>query len=78
MYISHFKAPKSEFIGINMFKRYIVDFSKNLENSDFLKMRKKIYKLRKFEYLMFFQPGMAPLMTPVPYFNKFCALTNFY
>ena len=35
MYISHFKASKSEFIGINMFKRYIVDFSKNLENSDF-------------------------------------------
>ena len=27
---------------------------------------------------MFFQPGMAPLMTPVPYFNKHCALTNFY
>ena len=36
------RPQKSEFIGINMFKRYIVDFSKNLENSDFLKMRKKI------------------------------------
>ena len=41
-YISHFQASKSEFIGINMFKRYIVDFSKNLENSDFLKMRKNL------------------------------------
>ena len=60
-----------------MFKRYIVDFSKNLENSEFLKLRKNC-KLRKLECLMFFQPGMAPLMTPVPYFNKFCALTNFY
>ena len=27
--------------GINMFKRHIVDFPKNLENSDFLKIRKK-------------------------------------
>ena len=61
-----------------MFKRYTVDFSKNLENSDFLKMRKKIYKLKKFEYFMFFQPGMTPLMTPAPYFNKYCALANFY
>ena len=26
---------KVNFTGINMFKRYIVDFSKNLENSDF-------------------------------------------
>ena len=32
---------KVNFTGINMFKRYIVDFSQNLENSDFLKMSKK-------------------------------------
>ena len=32
---------KVNLIGINMFKRHIVDFSKNLENSDFLKIRKK-------------------------------------
>ena len=29
---------------VNLFKRYIVDFSKNLENSDFLKMRKKFIR----------------------------------
>ena len=27
---------------------------------------------------MFFQDGMAPLMTPVPHVNKLCALTNLY
>ena len=33
---------KENLTGINMFKKHIVDFSKkNLENSDFLKMRKK-------------------------------------
>ena len=32
---------KVNFTGMNMFKRYIVDFSKNLENCDVLKMRKK-------------------------------------
>ena len=32
---------KVNITGINMLKRYIVDFSKNFENSDFLKMRKK-------------------------------------
>ena len=31
--------------GINMFKRHIVEFSKNLENGDFLKM----CKIRKFD-----------------------------
>ena len=32
---------KMNLTGINMFKRRIVDFSKNFKNSDFLKMRKK-------------------------------------
>ena len=32
---------KVNLTGINMFKRHIVDFSKNFENSEFLKMRKK-------------------------------------
>ena len=32
---------KVNLTGINMFKRHIVEFSKHLENSDFLKMRKK-------------------------------------
>ena len=37
--------------GINMFKRHIDEFSKNLnlKNSDFLKMRKKIEKIRMFD-----------------------------
>ena len=42
---------KVNFTGINMFKRYIIDFSKNLETIDFLKMRKKLYveKIRIFD-----------------------------
>ena len=32
---------KVNLTGINMFKRHIVDFSKNFENIDFLKMCKK-------------------------------------
>ena len=32
---------KVNFIGITMYKRHIVDFLKKIENSDFLKMRKK-------------------------------------
>ena len=63
--------------GINMFKKRIVEFSKNLENSDFLKCVKNlpVEKIRMFD---FFQAGRAPSMTPVPHFNKVCALTNFY
>ena len=34
-------SHKVNLSGINMFKRHIVDFSGNLENSDFLEMRKK-------------------------------------
>ena len=40
--IFHISMPhKVNLTGIRIFKRYIIDFSKNLENSDFLKMRKK-------------------------------------
>ena len=69
---------KVNLTGIYMFKRQIVDFSKYFEKIDFLKMRKKIYKLRKFECLMFFQTEIAPLITPVPHFNKICALPIFF
>ena len=42
---------KVNLTGINMFKRHIVDFSKNFKNRDFLKMPKnlQIEKIRMFD-----------------------------
>ena len=41
------------------------------------KYAQKVYQLRKFECLMFFQVPTAHLVTPVPYLNKCCAWSIF-
>ena len=60
--------------GVNMFKRHIHEFSKKSQNWRFLKMHKNSTSR---ENLMFFRAVTTPLMTPVPNFNKWCAVANF-
>ena len=60
-------------IEINMFMSHIVEFSKkNLEISDFVKMRKQSTSGEN-SCFMFFQAGRAPLMTSILHLNKCCA-----
>ena len=66
---------KVNLIGINIFKSHIVEFSKNLENSDFCLKNLPVEKIRMFDV---FPSRMAPLMTLVPHFNNtdFCTFTQ--
>ena len=70
--ISPISMPhKVNLSGINMFKKHIDEFSKNLENSDILKCVTNL-PVEKIECLVFFKAGKAHLITPVPH-----ALANF-